>query len=281
MKTILVPTDFSPDAQHALEWTRYVANHTKATIVLLHVYQMPMPDTTLPTVGDLGMGAVATAELEQIGRENLEKLANQLRVEGFMVETEWRLGNVEDEIVRAAHELDVDLIVTGRSEMTGFFDRLLGSSATDIARSATCPVLVVPNVNAEQASQPAQIRQVTYASQLEFDERESMIQALTFARTFGATLHLIKVDADNQPNIYDDRHFIEQLKSQHGDIPLDLETVKARSVTAGLTDYLQEHPTDLLVMTTRERGFLANLVNPSETERMLERAEVPVLVLHG
>lgn len=281
MKTILFPTDFSPNAQHALDWANYVVDHTKATLVLLHVYQMPMPDTTIPTVGDLGVGAMATADLEKIGRENLEKLATQLRAEGFTIETEWRLGNVEDEIVRAAHELDVDLIVTGRSEMTGFFDRLFGSAATDIARAATCPVLVVPNIRDEQVNQPVQIRQVTYASQLEFDERESMLQALTFARTFRATLHLIKVDADNQPNLYDDEHFMTQLQRQYADIPFNVETVKARSVTSGLTEYLQEHPTDLLVMTTRERGFLANLVNPSETERMLERAEVPVLVLHG
>ncbi|MCY7358579.1 MAG: universal stress protein [Rudanella sp.] len=56
--------------------------------------------------------------------------------------------------------------------------------------------------------------------------------------------------------------------------------MKARTVSAGLTDYLDQHPTDLLVMTTLERGFLANLINPSQTERMVVRSMVPVLVLH-
>jgi nucleotide-binding universal stress UspA family protein len=279
MKTILFPTDFA--INNALAWVKYFARQYSAGIHLLHVHRPALPDTTLPTMGDLGVGAMTTLELEDIGRENLHKFAAQLETEGFSVQTDWRIGGVEDEIVRAAHELDADLIITGRAEMTGFFDRMMGSAATDVARAATCPVLVVPNgPDGEPAPQP-HIGQITYASQLEFDERESMLQAVAVAKAFGAQLSLVKVNADNQLNLYDDEQFMAQLQQQHAEIAFDVDTVKARSVTSGLTDYLRENPTDLLVMTTRERGFLANLINPSETERMLERADVPVLVLHG
>ncbi len=280
MKTILFPTDFTNTSHHALAWAKFFAHKHHAAIVVLHVYQPSPPDSTLPTMGDLGIGAVASVELEQIGRENLANYVTQLQAEGFTVDTDWRIGNIEDEIVNAANDHNADLIVTGRSELTGFFDRLVGSAATDVARAATCPVLVVPNANDEQANQPVQVKQIVYATQLEFDERSMMAQALRVAQTFRADLHLVKVDAANQPNLYDDNQFLGQLQRQFGDLPLNVDTVKARTVSAGLTEYLHEHPADLLVMTTLERGFLANLINPSQTERMIVRSEVPVLVLH-
>jgi nucleotide-binding universal stress UspA family protein len=282
MQTILFPTDFTPSTQHALDWAKLFARQYQATIVVLHVYQPPMPNMTLPTMGDLGVGtAMATADLEKIGRDNLNKVVVQLRSEGFTVDSDWRIGTVEDEIINSANELDADLIITGRSAMNGFFDRLVGSAASDVARSATCPVLVVPNFTEGEAHHPVQVNQIVYATQLEFDEREMLSQALAVTKAFGANLHLVKVDAANQPDLYDDHQFLTLLQRQHGDLPLDMETVKARSVSQGLTQYLEQQPADLLVMTTRERTFFQNLINPSETERMVVRAPVPVLVLHG
>lgn len=279
MKTILLPTDFTTNTQLAADWAKLFARQYNAKLIVLHVYQPPLPDATIPTLGDIGTGMMANADLEQIGRENVEKVVDQLRREGFTADSDWRMGNVEDEIVNAANELDADLIVTGRSAMTGFFDRLVGSAATDIARAATCPVLVVPNLTDEQTPAPVQVKHITYATVLEFDESEMMAQAQAVAQAFEADMHLVNVDADNQLNINDDKELLANLQEQ-ADAPLPIDTVKSRTVTKGLREYLEEHPTDLLVMTTRDNGFLANLINPSQTERMLNRTTVPVLVLH-
>ncbi|TAE23687.1 MAG: universal stress protein [Cytophagales bacterium] len=281
MQTILFPTDFSANAQRALEWAKLFARQYGATIVVLHVHQPPMSDATLPTIGDLGMGAMASVELEEIGRENVGKLVQQLQNEGFRAESDWRLGNVEDEIVHTANERDVDLIVTGRSELSGFFDRLIGSSATDVARSATCPVLVVPNPSDEQPLGPVKLRHILYATQLEFDESDSMRQTLAVANAFEAGIQFIKVNADNQLNLYDDKKLMAHLRQQAGGPSTSINTVDSRTVSAGLSEYLQNYPADLLVVTTRERGFWANLIDPGETEQIITRSTVPVLVLHG
>lgn len=280
MKTILFPTDFTAASHYALEWVKLFARQYNATIVVLHVYQLPLPDTTLPTMGDLGTGVLASVDLEHIGRENLEKVVSQIRAEGFSVETDWRMGSIDDEIIDSANEHDADLIVTGRRELSGFLDRMVGSSVTSVARAATCPVLVIPNADDEQTNPPVQINQIVYATQLDFDERDMMGQAIAIAQAFDANLHLVKVDASNQPNLYNDDQFLEQLQRQFGDLPLNVDSIEARTVLAGLREYLDQHPTDLLVMATRERSFLANIINPSQTERMVVRSMVPVLVLH-
>jgi len=41
MKRILVPTDFSPAAENATAYAAQLARQIEASLVLLHVYQLP------------------------------------------------------------------------------------------------------------------------------------------------------------------------------------------------------------------------------------------------
>ncbi len=75
------------------------------------------------------------------------------------------------------------------------------------------------------------------------------------ARSFGATLRVLHVRSENQPNINDDESMLGQLQAVYGPDPLLVDTVEARTVSGGIETYLSANPADLLVMTTRERDF--------------------------
>lgn len=51
MNNILVPTDFTTNTDSTLDWARLFARKTGATITLLHVFQPMIPDSTLPSIG--------------------------------------------------------------------------------------------------------------------------------------------------------------------------------------------------------------------------------------
>ena len=68
MTNLLFPTDFSTNNVAVLTWVRLFARKTGATITLLHVYQPMVADTTLPTIGDIGVGIAASQEVEEISR---------------------------------------------------------------------------------------------------------------------------------------------------------------------------------------------------------------------
>lgn len=280
MKHILFPTDFSSSSSQALDWARFLTKRYEATLVLVHVYQPPLPDTTLPTIGDLGVGMAASYDVEHIGHEKLAELADQLRNEGLQIETDWRIGQVEDEILDAAKVFSADLIITGRHDINTFFDRLAGSAATDVALDAACPVLVVPAPHGDASPKPVQMNEIVYATQLQFDEQNTLHQVVEIANAFGSKLHFLKVEAENQPKVFDEAQFEAQIRHELGDRHAQVNLVHARTVTSGLTTYLDNHKADLLVMTTRERGFLDGFLNPSLTERMVMKAHLPVLVYH-
>ncbi|GAA4404096.1 hypothetical protein GCM10023187_20930 [Nibrella viscosa] len=281
MKSILFATDFTNATTPALEWVKLIARQYGSMVTILHVFQPMIPDTTLPVMGDMGAGVAASHDIEEISRQNLNELVTRLSAEGINCQSEWRTGAVEDEILGTAREYQVDLIITGRSDITTFFDRLAGSAAADVAIDAPCPVLVIPMPHEGVTARPAQIRTIIYTTQLEFDENHILRQASGLAQTFNATLKLMKVDASNQPNVNPDDQILRDIRREFGYENIHVDKVESRTVTGGLLEYLEKHDADLLIMTTRERGFLAGLLNPSLTERMVLRSPIPLLVFHA
>lgn len=282
MKTILVATDLTPSSDRALDWARLLARQYQAALTLTHIYLVPTPPVSGAPMDlvDTATTVEMASDLEAISRDGLDKLAAQLRAEGLLVQTDWRLGPISDGIRDAAEEHNADLIVTGRSDMRSFFDRLIGTSAASVAEEASCPVLVVPAINEHESGGAVRLKTIVFASPLETNDNASFRAVVDLARQFGASLHLLTVDAENQPNIYNSRDALTELRQAAEGASFHRHTVKARTVTDGIDKYLEEHPADLLVMTSRERGFLDGLLNPSLTGKMLAKSTIPVLVYH-
>jgi len=276
MKTILFPTDFSQSAGHALAWAQLLARHYNATLQILHVFSPLMPVVPPPGMAD-PLLATPESEAEANSRNQLEALAADLRAEGLFVQTSWQTGNVDEQILAAAHDIKADLIVTGRSDMHSFLDRLAGTHASGVAKSAHCPVLIVPTNAPEH---PVQLQTIAYATQLEGDDDATIRAILELACDFNAKLELIHVEAENQPNVFDDSDVLTDLQQTFGADVFRLHTLKSRTVSGGLAAYLDKHPVDLLVMTTRKRNFLDGLLKPSITSRMVTHTQLPTLIYH-
>ena len=50
MKTIIVPTDFSPIATNAMNFAADMAANIDASVMLFHVYQVPVSMSDVPVV---------------------------------------------------------------------------------------------------------------------------------------------------------------------------------------------------------------------------------------
>lgn len=276
MKTILFTTDFTQSGTRALDWARLFAQQYKATLTLVHVYSPITSASALPGIGETV--AIPAPTTEELSRGQLAQLARQLESEGLIVQTVWREGNVDDEIHNTAQEMEADLLVTGRHDIHSFFARFRGNTATDVAKGATCPVLVVPM---DTTGQPVRLQTIAYATQLEGDDSGTLRPALDLANQFAASLTMVHIEAENQPNLYDDQQSVAELQDEFGEHSFAVYKIVARTVSGGLGDYLDKHPADLLIMTTRERGFLDGILSPSLTGRMLTQSSIPVLVYHS
>jgi nucleotide-binding universal stress UspA family protein len=138
IKKILVPTDFSPSSDRAMEHAVLMARAFQARILLIHVVEIftySVSDTLQVMDHSAALKAIAEPLLEN-AREKIEKA-------GLSIETVLLTGNPYREILDAARRSGVDMIVMGTHGRTGVEHFLMGSVAERVIRLAACPVMTV------------------------------------------------------------------------------------------------------------------------------------------
>lgn len=134
---ILVPLDFDPSSEAALERAIELARVTNAALHLLHVY--PTETTEVPS-----RRIALPIETHEQAREKLDAVAERTkRIMSGHVSSELAEGASERLIVQRATEGDYDLIAMGTHSRLGRVRALAGSVAEGVIRGAPCPVLVV------------------------------------------------------------------------------------------------------------------------------------------
>jgi nucleotide-binding universal stress UspA family protein len=139
-KKILVPVDFSSLSKKAFQYALRLAQQFKAEVALIHVLEATVP----PTFEGWPIAAPYSEEGSPGAEKNLKTLINAARTAGVpKIRSLCRRGLASHEIVEAAKDLDVDLIVIATHGYTGWKHFCIGSTAERVVRAAPCPVLVV------------------------------------------------------------------------------------------------------------------------------------------
>lgn len=139
---ILVPLDGSQNAQSALKTALQIARYFGSTLILM-------------SVADQGSMSIASGSLPLDLSQELGKRAQQILNEGqstvetagVAMESFVTEGIPKNEIVSAAEDEEVDLIVIGKSGADALNRLLIGSTTAYVVRRAPVQVLVV---NAEE-----------------------------------------------------------------------------------------------------------------------------------
>lgn len=140
LKRILVPTDFSPAADRALDMAIELARTFGGTVVLMHTYG-------IPTYAYAGMDALYTAEfmsvLETGARTALDEAVLARKGIDVAIATALYSGVPWEQILLAVQQHEIGLVVMGTHGRKGIAHALLGSVAEKIVRLSPVPVLTV------------------------------------------------------------------------------------------------------------------------------------------
>jgi universal stress protein A len=140
---ILVAADFSDGSRAALRYAARLADPFNAAVTVLNVVEV--------NAGWLKIGANDFRVLDEQLRESTRlRLADFARENGGA--RSWqcvaRLGKPVDEIIRAAEELGVEVVVIATRGLTGLKHAVIGSTAEAVVRRAPCAVWIIPGKSA-------------------------------------------------------------------------------------------------------------------------------------
>ena len=139
LKKILCPVDHSECSYLALKYAISLALKDEAKLYLMHVIDSRLYDTEIYKFGPHKLNEIDESKIRTDLMKGLpEGTTDVLEVETIVVK-----GVPFNEIINAATEISVDLIVIGTHGRTGLSHVMLGSVAEKVVRKAPCPVLTV------------------------------------------------------------------------------------------------------------------------------------------
>jgi len=274
MKTIIIPTDFSPTATNAMHYGIDMAKAVHASIILLHVYQVPVSYTDTPIV------LVSVEELRKEAEQKLEKLHREvehLTSGSIKIYTEARLGNIADEIENLCEKVKPFAVVMGSKGSTGIEKILFGSTTLTAIRHLTWPVICVPPGKVYGNG----IKKIGFACDFRNIVETTPANAIkTFVKEFGAELHILNVD-------YHNKQFKPETPEQSALLHTMLEEVNPlydfiehRDIEDGLNEFAEKNNLDLLITIPKKHKLLDGLFKPSSTKQLVVQSHIPVMCIH-
>jgi nucleotide-binding universal stress UspA family protein len=276
MKTILVPTDFSPAADNAIHFAAQLSHCLNAGMVLLNSYHVPVYSSQMPVDAALEEQALDNS------RKNLQSISEKIKSGYSIAEIECisQGGLATDNIVALAQSRDVDIIIMGTKGATGLKEVLLGSNASAVIESAVCPVLVVP-----AGARFNDLKKIVFTTDFNESDFQSLKFLLEVAAPLKSEIDIVHVSADGRAEGYEQDllSWIKDELKKRFNISCDnlsFHLLTGKNVEEELNRFVEKNKADLVAMTTRSRNFVSKIFEKSLTKKMAFHARVPLLSFH-
>lgn len=279
MKNILFPTDFSPNADNALNYAVEIARKVKGNLILFHAYSVQLIDPNMPAEIYLS----AYQEEEKSAKENLEALCRRLlesnkEIDGssqFNIDTIVSQGLVVDEVISLSDEFSIDLIIMGTHGASGITELILGSNTASVIEKASIPVLAIPH-----NIQYRNIENIVYA----YDDIKSGLpkfnRLLDFAKIYDSEITLLHIIESDRDTADINKSEFEKIKETTSYSNIRLELVKEENILEGINDYVNSNDVDILAMSIKKRSLFDKIFSRSLTKKMAYYTKIPLLALH-
>lgn len=274
MKTIIVPTDFSPSATCAMNYAADMAIDIGASILLLHVYQVPIAiaDAPLVLVSVDELRAGAEAKLAEL-RKGLEHVTSGK----VKIYTEAKLGDVTDELQTVCEKTQPFAVVMGAVGHGAFERALFGSTTLTAIKHLTWPIIAIP-IGKEYGKG---IRKIGLAADFrEVVESTPLAGILQIVKAFKAELHVLNVDFHNKQFRPDTPHESALLHSGLQELNPQYHFIEHEDIEDGINEFAETNNLDLIIAIPKKHKLLEGIFKKSSTRQLVFEAHVPVLCLH-
>ena len=255
-KKILVPVDFTKVSDIAIEHALLMGKTIAANIHLIHIVD--------------NKKHVSEARLK------LEALKDRIRVEsGVEIHTHVRIGNIFEDIDKAATEMDAALIIMGTHGARGM-QFMSGSRALKIVTESSIPFIVVQERTIRQHG----YNRIVVPLDLHKETKQKLSAVRDVAKYFNSKVYLIS------PNETDE--FLKNQLDRNLNYAVDYltsfeisETKSEGSFVKSLLKYSASVEADLICIMNFYESSILNVFNSSYEQHVITNdAQIPVLCVN-
>jgi len=278
IENILVPLDGSDQSERIGRWAGGMAKGLGASLILLGV-----PSTNGKAKGD---GEVQAQESQSYLRQLAEKIADT----GVGARVEVRPGRPAEIIVKAARELEVDMIALATRRASSLARSVLGSVTDSVLHNTDIPVMIA-NPDALIVSEKSPDVPSTLIVPLDGSPLSEKVFSLTesFAQASQAEINYVRImqRAFSDPNDPVVRELKADCERYLGEFVSRSETAKVKArytimsgiPAAEIMKVADEDNNAIVIMSTHGRTGFRRAVLGSVCDTVVRSARTPVLVL--
>ena len=275
MSKVLCPVDFSDASLNAVEYAAHVSVKTESSLKLVNVFT-EKEFNTIVSKPDINYSfkellSMARNRLDVIRKEVLGNFGSK----GLNhIEVSVELGEFIDYLVGESRKKEYDLIVMGTS---GVGKSLwFGSNTSQLISKSHTPVLSVPKDAVYQG-----FRKMVYATDINEEDKIKIQEVISFATQFDSRVYVLHLTPENDPIERNELDlFFEELKSfvDYPRISYEGRDYKG-NVGHSLMDFVNEKESGLLVVYSRNRSYVENLMHKSVAQELAITSYKPLMVL--
>lgn len=264
LKNIIVPVDFSEQAENALLFAAEVAKRVSSQLTIIHA----QPNSDNPSLDE--------QKLKYLENKLKNSFGSDLQCESILAPFD-----LIHALKSQAGTPDTNLIVMGTKGASGLKRILIGSNTVKVIAEVKVPVLVIPEgAKFEDFNRKGKNR-IVFATDLEETGNEAGYDFLSefLKLMIQPKLRILNVRPKNTTLNHKQQLQRSSLLSGFGEeVETERITVFSSDVLAGIKFYLADHPdTGMLMMISRDSG---GLFQRNFTREMASITHLPLLVLN-
>jgi len=260
-KLIVVPTDFSEPAAHALRYASALADRFGSHLLVIHA----------------AVNAFSQSEMIEETRERLEIHAEQNINPRVPYDARVVVDSPVNAIIEQACDAGADLIVMGTHGRTGVRRLLVGSVTEGVIRSATTPVIAVNSTTAEIAGVHKVLCPVTFTA----GSREALRYAADLTDTPNSPLVLFHglVEQELQSTL-DDLVRLQDWAPKDLAGRCELKMMPERVPPQQIVQFAKLTSADLIALGIPADRSIADVLHGTIAEQILHASSCPILAVN-
>lgn len=272
MKRILVPVDFSKEAENAARVAASIAKRTNSEIFLVHMLELPVNIIDPAEIASINSGPQALFYMKQ-ANEKFKSFVKKSFFKGIKVVESVQFQLAFSGIIEESKKHGIDLIVMGSQGASGLQEMFIGSNTEKVVRRSEVPVLVI-----KKRRNDFDVKNMIFASDFRTEGKRSFPKVLEFARIFNPKIHFLYINTIH--NFNTTKEIEKKMDRFINDFDIDnYEKIIYNdiSVEKGILSYARDIDADLIALNTHGRSGLSQLFNGSIGRELANHALRPVI----
>tara|TARA_R110001632_G_scaffold5789_3_gene23347 strand:+ start:892 stop:1731 length:840 start_codon:yes stop_codon:yes gene_type:complete len=273
-RRILCPTDFSKNAQNAIEYAVKLFKNETCVFYILNTYNAEPYTMELAIARDL-----EEFREKSIGglRVILEWLSHDDNSRNHEFHVVSECGNLLDIIKTMVDKQDIEMVVMGTQGATNSRIEIFGSQTVlAMEEIRNCPVLAIPSKTIYK-----EIKEIVFPTDYRTTFKRREFQYLVdIAKMSNSSIVVLNVVNKNESLDEDQVTNKNLLKDYFEDLDYSFHTLKNKDIQAAINSFIESRGSDMVSFINRRHSFFGMILSRPMVKNLNYHTGIPVLALH-